>query len=298
MKKTINLLLLLVFTAVLSAEAKGEYGFKMLTIDTGAAIAALGGTGAFSTQDAFAPLSNPSASLLNQGKTISVTQNYWIFDTSLTSIGYVSSTGNKAMGIYLRQLDYGKFQERDDSGELIGEFHPIDLVMTLNVSYRIKPDHYLGADVSALYEKIDNASSLGGAISIGYVYFTPLRGIKVAAALKHLGYTSTMNEENIKLPVNGELSLIKDWEFEICNIAAEIKAMQNIDDEQVKAVIGLNSVLYDRLSLRLAYRLNYDAEDFSAGLGFRFRNFQLDYAYIPFDFEIEDVHIIGLSYHF
>ncbi|MBN1326963.1 MAG: hypothetical protein JW996_03340, partial [Candidatus Cloacimonetes bacterium] len=81
-------------------------------------------------------------------------------------------------------------------------------------------------------------------------------------------------------------------------LSAEMKAFQCIDDNSIKAAIGLSSLFYDKFILRLGYKFNHDAEDLSAGVGFKIGKFSLDYAYLPFDYEIDDVHIIGINYLF
>jgi len=295
MNKYIFLLLILI-PCVLLAESDGEAGFKMLTIDTGASNSALAGAGAYLPGDAFAFMINPSATLFHRGRTVSAAQNFWIFETSLTSLGYAYSNGKQAFGLGFRQLDYGKFTFRDDTGENIGEFHPLDLVLTTNFGYRVTPDHYLGMNLSILYEKIHNASTLGTAFDLGYTYLPPLKNLKIGAALKNFGFTTKMNNEKINLPLTGEMYLSHDYSLGITDLNSRIKVFKINDDKQVKAGIGLNARFYEKFTLRVGYRFNYDAQDFSAGIGINFKRFQLDYAYLPFDYEINDVHMIGLSY--
>ena len=108
MKKYIILILIVILSVSLSAEVNGKYGFQMLKIISGVSIAAQGGTGAFSTQEAFAFLTNPTAGIINHTKSISLTQNYWIFDTNMNSLGYSNCLGKTSFGISYRFLDYGK----------------------------------------------------------------------------------------------------------------------------------------------------------------------------------------------
>ncbi len=298
MKKFVIILMIIQLAGLLLAESGGEYGFKMLTIDIGTSISAQGGTGSFSNYDSFSFLANPAAGVYNRGEMISVAHKFWIFDTSLTGLGYIKSTGKRSFGVAFRQLDYGKIDERDDTGDLIGEFHPLDLVFTLHGGYRINPDHYAAINISGLYEKIDDSSSLGGSLDLGYAYITPIKELMVAAAVKHLGFTTKMDKEKLPLPLSFEFSLIKGFETEVYRIFAELKTLKNIDDENIKGAVGINAILYDRFSLRLGYKINYDAEDFSVGVGFQIRRFYIDYTYLPFDYEIDDVHMIGLSYRF
>lgn len=296
--KKLLLCLLLLIVLTLSAETSGQYGLQMLKIISGANQAGQGGGGAFSSHDGFAFLLNPAAGLVNSSHVISMTQNYWIFSTRLNSMAYNNSKGKTSLGLSYRYLDYGKILSRDDTGEIIGEFHPLDLSFSFNFAYRLTPDHYAGININGLYEKIDTSSSLGVSFDLGYAYLTPVKDLIFAAALKHLGKTGPMDKEELKLPLTGEISLIKGITWGNWKSSLEAKILQSIDDDGLKALLGLNISPLELLNLRLGYKFGYDAENFAAGIGITVRKIVLDYAFIPFDYGIDDVHMIGISYRF
>ncbi len=300
MKKLIIIIILIGLGCALVAETSGECGFQMLKIVSGASMAAQGGAGAFSATDAFPFLQNPAAGVINRTHVISMTQNYWLFDTTLNCLAYTNFLGKTAFGLSYRYLDYGKIDSYDDTGENIGEFHPIDLTFSTNFAFRITPDHFVGLNINALYEKIDTSSSFGFSFDVGYVYITPIKDLKLAAAIKHFGKTSEMDKEDIDLPVTGEIAAVKDFNINLIKISSEIKAIKHIDDDVIKAVIGLNIIPIEKLTLRFGYKINYDLGNISLGLGINLKKINIDYAYIPSDpdYEINDVHMIGISYKF
>lgn len=300
MKKLFIIIILIGLGFSLVAETSGECGFQMLKIVSGASMAAQGGAGAFSSTDAFPFLQNPAAGLINRTHVISMTQNYWLFDTTLNCLAYTNFLGKTAFGLSYRYLDYGKIDSYDDTGENIGEFHPIDLTFSTNFAYRITPDHFVGLNINALYEKIDTSSSFGFSFDVGYVYITPIKDLKLAAAIKHFGKTSKMDKEDIDLPVTGEIAAVKDFNINLIKISSEIKAIKHTDDDVIKAVIGLNIIPIEKLTLRFGYKINYDLENISFGLGINLKKINIDYAYIPSDpdYEINDIHMIGISYKF
>jgi hypothetical protein len=108
MKKIIIALIMINVLILLSAETSGEKGWQMLKLSSGVDCAAQGGSGAFSTNDAFGFLNHPTAGLLSRNKVISLAQNYWLFDTTLNSGAYLNSQGNKSFGFAYRYLNYGK----------------------------------------------------------------------------------------------------------------------------------------------------------------------------------------------
>jgi len=298
MEKKIVIFATIIFAALLFSEVSGEYGFQFLKILSGAETAGQAGTGELSSNDAFAFLENPAAGLLNRSRVLSFTQNYWLFGTKLSNIAYNNSRGKSSFGFAFRQLDYGKIEGRDEQQMLIDEFHPIDLDFVFNFAYRITPSHYFGVSVNALYEKINTSSSSGISADLGYVFLTPIRNLKLSAALKYWGITSKMNEESIQLPLTFELGTTKDFTFSSVLLSLSGKAVKTEDNNELNAALGLNCSVKEKVNFRVGYKINYDAEDFSAGIGFNLGKFIIDYAFIPFDSELDDVHMFGISYKF
>jgi len=292
------ILIILNFTMILTAETSGESGFQLLKIASGPEGAALAGTGAFSSGEAYAFILNPTAGLFSKQRTISIAQNYWIFDTKLNSAGYINTNGKTSFGVAYRNLDYGKLENRTETGELIGEFHPMDIVLSLNFGYRITPIQYAGLNVNALYEKIDTASSYGYTFDLGYTYLSMIKGLNFSAAVKNLGQTSAMENETIDLPISFELGVIHEFYINLIGLFSEIKMIKHIDDDELKTVIGTKVRLNKILDFKLGYKLNFDAENFAVGFGINLKKISIDYAYVPFEYNIDDVHVLGLSYKF
>lgn len=298
MKKLGITIIILMAIVMLSAEVSGEYGFQVLRIISGTDLAAQGGNGSLSTDDAFGFIQNPAAGVINKVHALSVSQNYWIFDTSLTNLAYTNHLGKSSVGVSFRYLDYGKITSTDDVGDEIGEFHPADIVLSFNYGRRILPAHFIGLTVNGLYQKIDTSSSFGVSFDLGYVYLTPIKDMKLSATLKNFGKTEKMDNESIDLPITSEFSVIKDFYFKKTIINTEFKGIKYFDDDNLRASVGLNVKPTDKLALRFGYKFNYDAENISFGVGFNLKKINLSYTYIPFDYDIDSVHMIGLSYKF
>ncbi|MDP8201275.1 MAG: PorV/PorQ family protein [Candidatus Tenebribacter burtonii] len=296
--KILMILIIFSLTVILSAETSGEYGFQLLKIASGAEGAAQAGTGAFSSGEAYAFMLNPTAGLFAEQRAISIAQNYWIFDTKLNSAGYVNTNGKTSFGVAYRYLDYGTLINTTDNGTITGEFHPMDLIFSLNFGYRITPNQYAGINANALYEKIDTSSSYGYTFDIGYTYLSFIQGQKFSAAIKNLGQTSAMENETIDLPISFELGVIQKFNINIIKLFTEFKMIKHIDDDEFRAVFGTKIKLNRILDFKLGYKLNFDAENFTAGFGINLKKIAMDYAYVPFEYHINDVHVIGLTYKF
>ncbi len=299
MKKHIVIFLSLLIAASLIATketAQGEHGWKMLTIPPNPSISAMGGTGANVSDEADAFMSHPTAGLIGANRAISVSQNNWHFGTYINSLAINLPQGNRSLGFALRSLDYGKFDARDITGQVVGEFHPLDVNIVANAAIRFSPNYYGGINLALLYQKIDTASSLGLATDIGLTYLPPLRGLKINGAVKHIGITSKVRDESIKLPVTPELSVGYNLPNNLEKIYTELKILKHPDDDDLKMVLGTNIKLLDSMAVSFGYRLNYDSHKISAGIGLKHRRIGFNYAYIPFEHQSSDAHAFSLTY--
>ena len=298
MKKIGLIIILLTVMVLLQAEVDGSKGFQMLRILNNPATAGQGGNGAINSGSGFSFLDNAAAPLMQNGKVVSFCQNLWLFDTKMSNIGYRNSKGKSSFGYSMRYLDYGEIERYTNNGENIGSYQPMDMAITFNYGYRIAASHYLGVNITGLYEKIDTSSSTGVSGDVGYIYLTPFKDIRVMAGVKNFGKTSKMDQEDIELPLTIDLILSKDFSIQANRLTTEFKLTKDIDNDQLKGSLGIEANLYESLFLRTGYKFGYDLESISAGFGVKLSRFTIDYAYVPVSEELEDVHLLGLSCHF
>lgn len=296
MKKCIFILMMIAVLTILSAETSGEYGFQILKINTGAQSNALAGSGSLYNTDAFVFLQNPAAGSLIRRRVVTFAQNYWLLDTLLNSGGYYYNTGRNSFGAAYRYLDYGKIVSRDEAGNITGEFHPMDLILTVNFGRRLNPDHFVAINMNILYEKIESASSYGFSTDLGYLYRTPIKDLNITAAVKNLGITSKMDQERIDLPISLHVGAAKAFDLLAIKLETEFIIIKNIDDDKTKMNLGINLPLMNAMNIRLGYKFNYDAEDLSFGFGLNWRRIIFDYAYLPFNADLNNAHIIAMTF--
>jgi hypothetical protein len=298
MKKLIMAVILMLIAVNIMAEVDGDRGFQMLRILTDAASAGQAGSGAVNSESGFNYLDNAAAGTLTRVKAVSFSQNMWLFNTSMSNVGYRNSNGRKSFGFAIRYLDYGTIENRTDQGTETGEYHPMDMNIVFNLGYRIFSSHYLGVNLRGLYEKIDDSSATGISADLGYVYQTPIQDMKLLATVKNFGKTSKMDEEDIDLPLTMELGLSKDFDISGSRFSAETRIIEDIDSDELRGAIGAEAQLYKRLLLRAGYKINYELETFSCGFGVRLRRVEINYSYNPISEELDDVHFLGLNLKF
>ncbi|HOQ79476.1 MAG TPA: PorV/PorQ family protein [Candidatus Cloacimonadota bacterium] len=305
MKKMITIAISLLLISVLGAETAdshaGEYGFQFLKFNLSPAMSAQAGTGGFYSASASIVTQDPVASLNIKAKSVHFSQmqlNH--FDANAYSVAWRDSGLNSSIGWFFTTLDYGKIDERLDNGTLVGEYHPIDLNLGMNYAKRITSNQLLGVTVHGLYTKIHTESALGMSVDFGYLWQTPLQNTNIYANAKNIGFTDKMKNERIDIPYALEFGVNYHKSFnELIKMNLEAKTIKHEDDDEAKFNLGGQVALYDILSLRAGYRLNYDIESFTTGFGVHWNRFEIDYSYIPIDLDnLGDTHHIGLTYYY
>ena len=62
--------------------------------------------------------------------------------------------------------------------------------------------------------------------------------------------------------------------------------------------IGIEYAFAKAVYTRLGFKINYDEQDFSAGLGIKLNTYKFDYAFEPFQSDLGSVHRFSASYDF
>lgn len=301
-KKFLYSFLLLTLTSISGllavADHAGEYGFQSLTIPTGPSAISLGGNGGFIGTNAFSCLQNPAAQTHHEGTTISASQNYWLFDSNLSSIMVSNTKGPRTTSVGVRYLDYGKIDMTDDSGSFTGEqFHPMDAMITFGYARQFGI-HQVGLNTHLLYEKIYTSSCRGIAFDLGYAAHLPNDLWTIYGALKNAGTTSKMDNESIDLPFSGEIGAVRHFSRKALELDSELKLKKAVDTD-LQGVASIQLQYAKALQMRAAWKINHDAENFSLGAGFTIKKrLQIDYAYAPYEDDIDPVHAIGISYRY
>ena len=278
-------------------ENAGTYGYKFLNVPCGPVALSLAGRGVFSIDNPGSFLLQPAVSCMNNQRLLGITHNMWLADTQVNMITYSFAQRKSHFGIAMRNLDYGEIENRDDTGFLIGNYHPLDIDITANYAHRLTPSFYAGGNLGILYQKLNTASSLALHTDLGFCWLPPVTDAKITLAGRNLGIANQTDEERVKLPTCFELDIAKGFSLAEQHFVLGGSAIQTLD-EDLKGNINLECELFQILSLRGGYLLGYDAQDLSAGFGVEYKNISVDYGYGSFNNELNDVHSLGVTYRF
>ena len=293
---SVCLVLLIGFLYAAPDSRAGEFGFQFLKLSVSPEIAAMGGTGEMLHSSPLNMMHHPAAFNWQRGSSIAFSQSQWIFDTNLYNVAWRNVKFNSALGFGMTYLDNGKFDRRDDKGELIGSYQPMNLRFVTNYSRRLTPVVHAGANFNVLYEKLDTSSALAFTTDLGLAYLTPFRNTSIDVAFKNIGVSGKMDEEKTDIPFVMDYGISTGFavnEFLKISPAFKLSYMQDHDD--LLPAVGADLRIFDLLSLRMGYKFNYNEEDISAGFGISVRNFTIDYSFMN---GLDNVHKFSVCFAF
>lgn len=288
MKKTLTIFL----TAALGASATfvhadaGSTAANFLKIGIGARGSAMGEAQSAVSDDVTAAYWNPAGLTNLRFQEISVMHYQMIEGIRYQQAGFGLPTNNRgtfAFGGSL--LDYGSIQGYDNGGVPNGTLKATNLLLTGSWARRFGSDG-LSAGATVKYLKSDLAGFGASApmLDLGVLYpFRDgrLKGLRVAATIRNIGPDVKYDQTGSPLPrtmvLGGGFSALGG------NLNVALDMVKPTDNSPYLAT-GLEYRLFDLLLLRVGYNgiSEFVGNGITYGMGLRFRQWNLDYALIPF----------------
>jgi len=290
--------------AVLAAGQPGDAGLLFLRLGMGTREAAMGGAGVASAEGAAAAYWNPSRAALGEsGTSVMLQQQSWLgtFDyttASLMHTGDFGAFGLSYAGFYSEEIErYG-----DDSvGVPDGTFSPYDLMFGASYARVINQRFAVGAKAKVVYEKIDIYS---GTVMLFDLFATwrveELPGLDMGFSYTNMGGQMTINEEPFDAPQTGTVGMSyapqRGTMADRLVVAADVAFF---NDGNEKAHVGAEFKMIPEFALRGGYRVNYENQGLTAGLGVFWRNMAVGYAYEDMsDDALDPGHRFSLEFFF
>jgi len=298
---TIVILSGLCFGAFTSGDA-GTSAAQFLTMGVGARAAGMGEAFAGMADDSTAIYWNPAGLNRIEGKSLSLMNAAWFEGISYDWASYAQKIENiGTFGIGVQYLSYGAITKTDDTGLDIGSFSPTDLAVSLSYAREFSRLN-LGMNIKYISSTITKSAS-AGAIDIGAMYPLMDEKLWLGAAVQNIGIGAEMQfiDKADPLPMNikvgGAFALRPNWK-----IALDVNAP--IDNNvNVGAGTEYGYEINDKMSA--AGRLGYNTtpgdtgglNGVSAGAGFTYLNYCIDYAFVPYG-DLGNTQRISLSVKF
>jgi hypothetical protein len=285
-----------VFKAVASEKA-GTSGLSFLKFGMGAKAVGMGE--AFTAQSGEVTSSwwNPAGLSGIKGIQVSFTHNQWFQDITVEHFASALNFGKNTLGLSFTMNKIPDIQKRDGipTPEPIALFVAHDVAFSFSFARSIKQGFGLGLSAKWLYEKIDIYSASGWGFDLGGIY-SPKENLKFGLAILNLGQKIKFEKEKFSLPTLYKVGVT--YLIEKKNLNSDFVFGLDLvkpRDDEVQVHLGGEYGLYQTFKMRFGYQIGSDEKDFSFGLGTKFKQYSIDYAYLPYKSDLGSVHSVSLN---
>ncbi len=270
-------------------------GFSTLKLHGNARTAGMGLTTAVWLKDGASLNANPSGFAFYSGREIQFTFHRWVEDVNSAQVAMGWCRNGRGLGFHVLYTGIGGIEHRvQPTPEPVGVFSSHELETGFSFGLRLTDHLGIGATVRGLYEKIFISEAWGVAVDMAATVSPWGKNLFLSALVQNIGWTQDLMEEPVSLPLMLRAGI--GWMHESKAGGWKI-AMEMVKEKEFPVHLhsGVEYSYRDALFLRLGYQSGYDTRNISAGTGFKWGAYSLDYAYIPLSI-FSDSHRISFSY--
>lgn len=312
MKRNILLALILMIVIPISLQAVSTAGVIFLLIEPGSRSGAMGHAHVAQTDDAFAGWWNTGAMAFNRKTQFAGMHSNWfgnVFDDMyyeyLAWNQYYEDIGN--IGVNLTYMTYGKQEQTDEQGNVLGTFTSFDAALGAAYGYQLNEDIGVGLNFKFIYSDLApegtgeteegvKGRGMSFAFDFGFLYkdFLRVPNLTYGLNLQNVGPNITyINEaQSDPLPMNWKMGLayrLIDKPYNRLSLSADMNKVLANDDplfyrlisgwenlDEIVYNFGAEYVYLDIFSLRSGYVWDDIGEivgfSFGAGIHYTFAN--------------------------
>lgn len=182
------------------SQTGGKSTYDFLNLPVNARVAAMGGVNvSLKDNDVSMFMYNPA--LLNDEMVKYISLNYMPFYAGIknSTLTYAYDFGKAGVwGGGLQYINYGKFQQRDASGNYQGDFRASEYAIYLSHAHKIE-NYTLGANLKFIGSNIESYSSYSLLLDIGGIFKHPTRDWDIGMVIKNIGF---FQKYPTKIPFN------------------------------------------------------------------------------------------------
>jgi hypothetical protein len=221
--------------------------------------------------------------------------NEWFAGINHEFVGFALPLGNVGtVGVSSSFLSFGELQGRDRDGNETTIFRPYDLALILSYARSFGSALAFGTNAKFLREQIADETGTGIAFDFGGLYTFSGMPLAIGFNAQHLGPRVKFVEEAFGLPFTFRFgTAYRPWNDALTLTMDIIRP----SDNDIAVGVGTAYTIGNILQLRTGYKYKLGGNDLGAmsgltgGFGLTLRQFQLDYALLPFG-------VLGLTHRF
>ena len=167
----------------------GEHAFSFLRLPYSSHAAALGGENiSLIDDDITLAMHNPALLANVSDNTINLTYMSYMRDCNAGGAAFSKAFGQRSTAaVFLRYVDYGKFDGYTDDNIFTGTFSAKDIDLTLTYNYLLGERWSGGVSAKVIYSKYESMYAIGLGVDLGINYFNAERDFSMSFVCKNLG---------------------------------------------------------------------------------------------------------------
>lgn len=282
-----------VIIGMMPASARAATGMVELLNLTGPRQVSMGETAALFDPDPFNLEYNPALIVgLDKGR-IGFSHNEFIQGRSTNTLAAIFPAKGADFGVHVRLSRLGDIEVRESpTSEPLYIAEAYDFSVKAFSAFEIMPRLQAGLSAGWLMEKIDVERAGILAFGAGLAYYTDFN-LAAHASVANLGGKVTFVEQKDDPPTIYRAGV--GYRRQDLTVNADYV---NIKSGDSHIQLGAEYLLEQKLFLRAGYGTGYDSRDFSAGAGFVYEGFRVDYAFVPYQSDLGNSHRFSLTYSF
>lgn len=178
-------------TAPVFAQLGGNATYQFLNLMSSPRQAALGGKIITNVDyDVTQGLYNPATINLEMDNQLALNYANYLGDISYGTAAYAYTIDRRVQTFHagITYVNYGSFDGYDENGNSTGTFTGNETAFSFGYAFQIGfSDFYAGANIKLISSKLEQYSSLGGALDFGLIYINEYLEFNAALAIRNLG---------------------------------------------------------------------------------------------------------------
>ena len=275
---------------------EGKLGYQFLNIPVSTHSAALGGANVSIVEDDASMMWTNAAMLTNvSDNSIVLGYNSYIRSSNLMSAGYTKAIGERGTwALGAQMLDYGKMDETNEEGSVVGSFSAKDLNFQTSYSYLLS-DRWSGAiTAKVLLSNYAEYSSTALGADLALNYFDEEHGFSFSAVGRNLGgQVKSLYDDGTKeaMPFDLAFGVSKDFANAPLRLSLTADDVTHWDDVNFiqHFVLGMDILPSQNTWVAVGYNFrrahemkvanNRNWSGFSIGAGLNVKKFKVGVAY-------------------
>lgn len=286
------------------AASAGPAGFAFLEVPAGARASAMGGAFVSVGRGVEASFWNPAGLAGVRGLQMTGAHFELIEGLRHSQVALAGGVLGGGVSASLRAFYTEAIEERDALGNLIGTFGSHDLEFGLGYGAPLAAGLDLGLGAQVVRERIANSSATTYAFGAG-VQWTPavLPQLRLGLSADHLGPATRyvidgIEGGDVELPAAVQGGVSYAWALgQVFHLRSALEGRFTRGRSGI-AMAGAELGGPAGAALRAGFRANDDAQNLSVGVGWAREGLNLDYAWVPYRYELGDTHRIAFTAQF